>query len=407
MLHAMHGDEGEVAVWLRAGRVLGERYRIEAALGHGGMALVVGATDLRTSRKVALKVPHAERCSPRDIARFEREARSVKRLSSRHVPRVYESTTLRVDGTDVPLIAFEYLDGSDLATWLAAHGPLDAGTAASVALQTCRALEEAHSLGLVHRDIKPANLFLTKTPTGELLVKVLDFGISRSVDSQVTTGAVLGSPAYMPPERMRPSMTVDARGDLWSVGVVLFEAVTGRLPFASDVFPDLCLKILMDEPPALPGIPGELAAVIRRCLEKQPEDRFPTAGDLIFALQPFAAASPQISVRRHTPRRARWAACAVAIAALVIAWRMRDRDLLEDSGPELPIEVVPHTKIAERVAQPETAARAAEPAPRPRVIEVRRDVIVPAAEPALRAELPPNVAGPTRLAEPDPLASPF
>lgn len=289
--------------WLGRGQIVGDRYRVEERIGSGGMGFVVAATDLRTARRVALKLPHLDRLTrARDRARLVREAQAVQRVTSSHVPRILEVGSFRAEGIEVPFLALEYLDGADLAVWLAARGRMSASIAVSVIVQACDAIAEAHALGIVHRDLKPANLFLTSSPAGELVVKVLDFGIARACATSdaklTTTGALVGSPAYMPPERMRPSSEVDARGDLWSLGVVLYEMVAGHLPFESAVFPDLCLKILLDDVPPLPedcDVPRGIVDVLKRCLEKEPDARYQTAGELSAALQPFADPAPRIS----------------------------------------------------------------------------------------------------------------
>jgi serine/threonine-protein kinase len=275
--------------------VVGEKYRIERVLGAGGMGIVVAATHLTLQRTVALKFLRRERLQARrDLARFLREARFAARMTGPHVARILDAGTLRAGGADAPYIALEYLDGVDLARLLARCRRLPPATIAAIVSQACEALAEAHALGIVHRDVKPANLFLIPSGNG-LAVKVLDFGVAKwrsDPDALLTTTeSVVGSPAYMAPEQMRQSRAVDERSDLWSLGVILHEAVAGRLPFEAPAYADLCLRVLLDPVPPLPedaGTPPGFEAVVRRCLEKEPERRFASAGELRDALLPFA-----------------------------------------------------------------------------------------------------------------------
>ncbi|HVK87108.1 MAG TPA: serine/threonine-protein kinase [Kofleriaceae bacterium] len=286
------------SIALRRGLVIAGRYRIEDVIGRGGMAVVASAFDLECSRQVALKIPH--HALGRDAARFVSEARVVQRLTSRHVARLYEAGTFVQRGLEVPYLALEYIDGVSLASWLRAQGKVAPADAAAIVLQACDALAEAHALGVVHRDIKPANLMLT-SEAGHLLVKVLDFGIARSTeecDPRLTvTGDLVGTPTYMAPEQLRPAATIDARSDVWALGVVLFEAITGRVPFPSTSMPELCLAILLDDAPPLPAAcPSGIAEVVQRCLVKDPTARFASAAELATALRgiasPWVAMSP-------------------------------------------------------------------------------------------------------------------
>src|SRR5262249_42099316 len=163
-------------------------------------------------------------------------------------------------------------EGADLGQVLA-HGPLDPTTAVGYILQACDAIAEAHAQGIVHRDLKPANLFVTQAPNRPPLVKVLDFGIAKARDPSSTsvtqTTAIFGSPAYMSPEQLRSAKNVDGRSDIWSLGIILYEAVSGRVPFQGESLTDIGIKIVMDPLPPLPKVPGMkpgLDAVIYRCL---------------------------------------------------------------------------------------------------------------------------------------------
>jgi serine/threonine-protein kinase len=204
----------------------------------------------------------------------------------------------------------EYLEGGDLHAWLEQRGPLPVDQAVEFILQASVAVAEAHGLGIVHRDLKPANLFCTRRSDGVLSVKVLDFGVSKlmertpsSADIALTkTGVTVGTPLYMAPEQMRSSRTVDARADIWALGVILYELLGGACPFMADSVMDLSIKIYNDPPLPLrelrPEVPPALEAVILRCLEKQPAQRYPNVGELATALLPFAPARAKASVER-------------------------------------------------------------------------------------------------------------
>ncbi len=214
---------------ISAGTVLLQKYEISRVIGQGGMGMVALARHLQLQQPVAIKLLLPE-VLDKDLVvqRFLREAQASVRLRSEHVCRVLDVGQL---DNGAPYMVMEYLDGTDLDGLLRQKGPLAYGEAVDFVLQACEALAEAHSLGIVHRDLKPANFFLTQRADGSPLVKVLDFGISKTLspieESLTTTQAVLGTPAYMSPEQLRSSKHVDARSDIWSLGVVLYELCTG------------------------------------------------------------------------------------------------------------------------------------------------------------------------------------
>jgi eukaryotic-like serine/threonine-protein kinase len=275
------------------GEVVAGKYRVERLAGEGGMGVVVAARHLQLDTVVALKLlPDAAAADPVLVERFLREARAAARLRSDHVAKVLDVGTLEA-GT--PFMVMEYLDGANLADVLSARGRLDPETACDYVLQACDAVAEAHSLGIVHRDLKPENLYLTTRFGGASLVKVLDFGVSKTTavgGALTTTCAVVGSPMYMAPEQMRASRVADPRSDVWALGVVLYELLTERCPFEAESLPDLCLKISHDAHRPIadlrPGLPSALAAIVERCLEKDPALRFADAAELASALEPFA-----------------------------------------------------------------------------------------------------------------------
>jgi serine/threonine-protein kinase len=283
--------------------VLAGKYRVEKVLGVGGMGVVVAATHLQLGQLVALKFIRQESITnPEIVSRFEREARVAACLRSEHVARTIDIGRLE---TGSPYIVMEYLQGDNLASLLRQQGKVPVALACDFIIQACEALAEAHSLGIVHRDLKPGNLFLANLPHGRRAIKILDFGISKSLSSSsdpsiTRTQDLMGSPGYMSPEQMRSTKNVDGRSDLWSLGVILYELVSGERPFIADTLTALCFKIAT-EPPALPSLPAPdpgLEPIVRRALEKDPILRHQSAAELARALAPFASAeSRELAVR--------------------------------------------------------------------------------------------------------------
>ena len=285
---------------LELGAVVDGRYRLERVIGEGGTGIVLAATDVEARRPVAIKFLRAALVSDELKARFEREAAAIARIQSEHVVLVLDAGALD-DG--LPFMVMELLEGRDLARVLADDGPMSVGDAVTCMLQVCDALTVAHRRGIVHRDLKPANLFLARREGGALHVKVLDFGISKILDKKVveqlrwphdvtSAHTVLGSPRYMAPEQLRDSTDVDARADLWSVGAVLYQLVTGKRAFEGPTGLAESVSVLARPPRNMrehaPGVPPELEAVVMRCLCKEREGRYATAADLAEALRPLA-----------------------------------------------------------------------------------------------------------------------
>jgi eukaryotic-like serine/threonine-protein kinase len=294
----------------REGELLAGKYRLERLLGEGGMGYVVAATHEHLQQRVAVKFLAAGYAENSDAAaRFLREARAAVRIQSEHIARVLDVGELD-DGA--PYMVMEFLSGCDLARELFTNGGLEVPTAVDYLLQACEAVAEAHSLGVIHRDLKPANLFLTRRPDGTPFVKVLDFGISKAItpesggpgDSPSLTAAqaLLGSPAYMSPEQARKPKSVDFRSDIWAFGVILYEFLAGNPPFLGDTPLSVLTAAVVEPTPSLravrPDVPPELEAVIEKCLEKKPQDRYQSVAELAQALAPFAPASSQQSVQR-------------------------------------------------------------------------------------------------------------
>jgi serine/threonine-protein kinase len=276
---------------LEPGSIFIDKYKIERQLGEGGMGKVFLATHVHLAERVAIKVLHREMTTRIDLVdRFLREARASVRLKTEHVVRILDADR-SPDG--LPYIVMEYLDGRDLLAMFRERGALPVGEVVDYMLQTCEAMAEAHGQALVHRDIKPANLFVTQRSDGSTLVKVLDFGISKTLDRdlQLTSSqAMLGTPAYMSPEQLRASRDVDTRTDVWSLGVVMFELLAGAQPFDAPTFGELVIQVVTQPaPPLVADVPRGLASAVARCLERDPAARFQTVGDLASAIVPFAS----------------------------------------------------------------------------------------------------------------------
>ncbi len=219
---------------IREGETIADKYRVTRVLAEGGMGVVLAAQHLKLEQRVALKFMLPELAqSPDAVARFLREARAAAQIQSEHVARILDVSELE---TGLPYIVMEYLEGSDLAGLVQAPSRVPVSDAVDFILQACEALAEAHARGIIHRDLKPENLFLTRRH-GQPWVKVLDFGISKVTGDarregvKITTRDTMGSPAYMSPEQMRSTGDVDARSDIWSLGVILYELLTRRQPF--------------------------------------------------------------------------------------------------------------------------------------------------------------------------------
>lgn len=287
---------------IREGQQIDDKYVVVRTLGQGGMGIVFSAYHAALQRTVALKFLRPEALlQEHALPRFLREAQAAARLQSEHVARVLDFGTWR--GT-TPYIVMELLEGEDLKHRLDRCGPVSTQDAIDWIVQASEAIGEAHALGIVHRDLKPANLFLATRLHGGTTIKVLDFGISRvpqpTGDGLTQTNGIVGSVYYMSPEQFLAPKTVDARSDVWSLGVVLYELLTGHVPFDRDPLPAIAHAITHDAPAAprglRPELPPHLEAAILRCLEKDPSRRFQSVTDLVSALRvtdaPRAPSSP-------------------------------------------------------------------------------------------------------------------
>ncbi len=274
------------------GDVIAGRYRVDTVLGRGGMGMVVLATDGQLGREVAIKFLLSTRLDDDSFQRFLREARSTAQIVSEHAVRVYDSG--RTESGE-PFIVMESLSGSDLSSKLKGQRALPITEAIDVGMQACLGLAAAHARGIIHRDIKPGNLFLEERADGTLSLKILDFGLAKPLASGPMTASnrLMGSPIYMSPEQISEPSGVDERSDIWSLGVVLYEALSGERPFRGETVLAVCADV-MNRDPIPPSehraeIPSELDQVVLRCISRNREERYSTVAELAEALAPFAS----------------------------------------------------------------------------------------------------------------------
>jgi eukaryotic-like serine/threonine-protein kinase len=294
---------------IRPGVVVAGKYLVGEIIGEGGVGIVYAAQNLELDEKVALKCLRSEMLiDPAIVGRFAREAKAAASIKSEYVATVHDVGTMP-DGA--PFMVMEFLDGKDLGAVMQEHGVLGPRAASECALQVCEALAVAHAKGIVHRDIKPENLMLTERTGGMRIVKVLDFGISKAALTGsifrtdvplVKTVSLMGTPLYMSPEQVRSTDSVDVRSDVWSLGMVLYELLTGTTAFAASSITELCAMILEAEPQPLEvhrtDLPSGLVDVITRCLEKDPGRRYQNVAELALALMPFGPKRARINVER-------------------------------------------------------------------------------------------------------------
>ncbi|MFO0554919.1 MAG: serine/threonine-protein kinase [Polyangiaceae bacterium] len=287
------------------GDVVAGKYTVERIVGAGGVGVVVAAKHRDLDERVAIKLLQRSAAeSAENVARFAREARAVARIKTEHVARVMDTGTLP---SGEPFMVMEYLEGRDLSELLRVKTKLPVAEAVDYVVQACEAIAIAHGLSIVHRDLKPANLFLTTSADGTPTIKVLDFGISKLLDGPgdqavTQTLSVIGSPLYMSPEQMEHPRDTDLRADIWSLGIILYELITGRPPFEAATLPMLCARICTAPPTPiethLPGIDPVLAHAVLSCLEKDPTKRPPDVATLAVALGPFGLPRTALAVGR-------------------------------------------------------------------------------------------------------------
>ncbi len=285
------------------GEVVAGKYRVESIIGEGGMGLVVCAMHLQLEHRVAIKFLRSSVLGDDQVtARFSREAKAAAKIRSEYVARVLDVGVLE---NAAPYIVMEYLEGIDLRRTLRERGALRPEEAAGYVLQACEAIAEAHAVGIIHRDLKPANLFLARQSSGELKVKVLDFGISKDIGALAqgltTSHTLMGTPYYMSPEQLTSPKDVDARTDIWSLGIILFELLTGQPPYRGSNLPEVVASVLRSEPPSnrLPeGVPESIRKVIDRCLVHSLKGRYQSISELVADLAEVCPLQGQASSAR-------------------------------------------------------------------------------------------------------------
>ena len=290
------------------GDVIDGKYVLERLLGQGGMGAVYAARHRKLGHAVAIKVMLADAANHEAASRFVNEGRAAANIQNEHVVRVSDVD----EENGYAYMVLELLEGEDLSQLLERERRLAPNVAVAYVCQALDGVRQAHAQGIVHRDLKPSNLFLAKRPDGSAVIKVLDFGISKANSSNplgaapgalTSTKAMLGSPLYMSPEQLRSSKSVDARADIWAMGVILYELITGKLPFMGDNLGELFAQILEVEAPLLrthvPDAPQGVEAIVARCLQRKPEHRFQNVAELERELAPYAIGSSASPFQTH------------------------------------------------------------------------------------------------------------
>src|SRR5262245_41266497 len=296
---------------LQTGQIIESKYRIVRLLGEGGMGAVYEGENVRIHRRVAIKILHSNVAENVDaVARFEREAQAAGRIGSDHIVEVIDLGNLPEGDR---FMVMEYLDGESLSQRIQSRGRLTPQDAAQVMIQLLEGLGAAHGAGIIHRDLKPDNVYLIRSRRGQAdFVKILDFGISKfnklnkdSGMSMTRTGAVMGTPYYMSPEQAKGSKEMDHRSDLYSAGVILYEAITGQVPFNAETFNELIFKIVLEAPPPpqqlVPGLDPAFSSIMQKAMARDPNDRFQSAQDFAAALHAWVGSGQGVAVAPTAP----------------------------------------------------------------------------------------------------------
>jgi len=362
--------------------VLDAKYQLTRQLGEGGMGAVYEAVHLGTARRVAVKLISAEVLAqkPDLVARFQREAMVTGAIESQYIAQV---TDAGVDGSSgSPYMVMELLSGEDVEQAIARLGPLSPDLAMKIAAQACLGLQKAHEQGVIHRDIKPANLYLTRRDGGEVVVKIVDFGIAKIMGDPFAstkgkaltqTGSMLGSPLYMSPEQAYGKKTTDHRTDIWSLGVVLYEVLSGTTPHAHAETMGELIVCSCQQPARLiqevaPWVPPEIASVVHKALALDPAARFSTAAEMFSAIRASLPHGFSIDESMFAPLTAQTRAIAAPQAMLSSDLRAPSPSManLPSSVPSSPALLTESVASARSTAFAQTAALVIEPTVRKR-----------------------------------------
>jgi len=365
-----------------SGQILNDRYLVETRIGKGGMGVVYRGRHIIIGRAAAVKFLHPEYAADENtVARFFREAQAAAAVRHENIVEIYD---VGLSTDNVPYLVMEYLEGESLATLLRRTGPLDPAPLLTIMDPVLAAAASAHRRGVIHRDLKPENIFITDaTDESPSTIKLIDFGISRilgeATDIRLTVAnTMIGTPAYMAPEQISNAQSADHLSDIYSLGVVLFEALSGRLPYEGNTPNEVIAKILTQPPPSpsdlLPDIPTALAAVAERAMRRDPSERYPNTEEMREALRAACASEErpvafvelplEAEPSPREPSRRRIAVLAaygtVVIAAAAVAIFMLVHTMQRPDSAELPDTPVP---VAEQTidAQSREASRKEEP----------------------------------------------
>jgi serine/threonine protein kinase len=372
-------EEGPTEWKVRVGALIGGKYRVDRVLGEGGMGAVYAATHSLTRKRVAIKMMLARLAGDEKwVARFMREANAAGRIHHPNVVDIYDVG----EDEGVPFLVMEMLVGKPLSV-LFEDGPLDPKTAIDLLMPALRGIAAAHAEGIVHRDLKPENVFVLYADDGTITgAKVLDFGISKArredeaISSLTRSGAVMGTPHYMSLEQIRGVKDVDLRTDVYSIGVMLYEAMTGHFPFEAETFPALAIEVATGTARPLrdyaPDVDPKLAEIVHRAMARRREDRFDDVPSLAAALEPFG--SVKFGERN-------------SIGIRIDQRPEKTRDLVRAEAPTTPREIEAAPTVAAKRIEPRSGEREVPRIPVPDGPGADRTRI--AEEPRSDPELPP------------------